>query len=80
MSIGPKTKQDQGIRVSFADKTKFIAKETLKTFFLDPTHYLFYGALSFTIIGLLLGRSFQWPLYVILVLLGIFKFTTQTKK
>jgi len=80
MSIGPKTKKDQGIQVSVVNQTKYIVKETFNSFFADPVHYLFYGSLSATIIGLLIGVTFQWQLYAVVLLLGVFKlFINQPK-
>jgi hypothetical protein len=73
MSIGPKTKESRGIEIGFMNHTKYIVKETFNAFFIDPVHYLFYGSLSLTIIGLLLGRRFQWQLYAAVILLGAFK-------
>lgn len=81
MSIGPKIKKDQGIQIGVIGQTKYIVKESMKEFFINPVHYLFYGSLSATIIGLLIGVTFQWQLYAVVLLLGVFKlFINQPKK
>ena len=81
MSVGPKLKENRGLEVGLIDKTRYVAGKALTAFFVSPVHYLFYGLLSLTSIGLLLGREFSWQLYAILITLGLVKvFISQPSK
>lgn len=74
MSLGPEAKDENaGIEIKLIDKTTNAAKKILTVYFADPIHYIFYGAITATVVGLLCGRSFPSPLYYILGALSIIK-------
>lgn len=68
MSMGPNKKDDGGIHV--VGQIRHAILNTTKTYFSDPLYYLFYIALSATILALFMGWSFSWPYYSILSILG----------
>ena len=66
MSIGPNEKNSD-LTPRKAEKIL----QTTKTFFEKPIHYLFYGSLTLTILGLFFGIKLPWEFYTILFLLWV---------
>mgnify|MGYP007100072077 CR=1 FL=1 len=79
MSISPIQKEDKGFQVNPIDKTKHVVKETFKSFFTAPIHYIFYSFLFLAMAGLTIGRRFDWQFYFILIILGIFEALSSLK-
>lgn len=80
MSIGPNKKEEASFKPSVVDKTIYNTKTILNGFFSNPVHYIFWITASGIIIGLFLGISFSWQLYLITGFFGIIKFYEQYKK
>ncbi len=71
MSMGPTTKEKT--ELSRFDRVRFQAKRTAEEYFKNPLHYLFYGSLCLTMLGLFIGLNFAWQYYVILSILAAIK-------
>ena len=68
MSIGPNL-QPENPQLSRFNRLKYQLKKTTEEYFRDPVHYLSYGFLMFTMLGLYFGMKFSWQYYLILTLL-----------
>jgi len=74
MSLGP-YKDEKTELTQFEKITSGVKK-----YFNDPLHYIFYGTLSITIIGLFFGMDFSIKYYAILLIMSIIKLVLQIKK
>lgn len=78
MSIGPAPKDaSEGIRV--ADKIEMTARKTVKEFFVEPAHYIFYSALTLGIIVTLFGKKLDWEFLFLLCVSGVLNFYFKDK-
>jgi len=69
MSVGP-TLKEEAFGISKVVQAKDAVKATTREYFSNPVHYLFYGMLTATCLGLFVNMHFSIPYYSILVLLG----------
>lgn len=74
MSLGPREQRAE-IKVSRFDRLRHQVNVAVKEYFQAPLHYLFYGMLGLTIVGLFLGLHFAWEYYAILMLLAAERIT-----
>ena len=69
--MGPNLQQSNP-ELSVFDRARYQLKKTTEEYFKDPVHYLAYGFLAFTMIGLGFGAKFSWQYYAILgILFGV---------
>ena len=78
MSIGPKTKEEEGLKTGIIQSLQYSAKKFTETYFNDPIHYLFYGSLAGLVIGLLLNQDFSWKFYLLVFCLMVAEFFIKT--
>lgn len=70
MSISPKQKDEEFMKISTVKKTEYIIKKSLSFFWTNPLKYLFYFVVFIGIIGNVIGHIFPLPFYIILLILG----------
>ena len=71
MSISPKQKEAEGIKVSTVKKTEYFVKKSLSFFWTNPLKYSFYFVALIGVIGNVVGKVWPLPFYILLSILGV---------
>jgi len=70
--MGP-NKKDEEFKISKVVQVRDAVKTSVKEYFTDPIHYLSYGLLTATMVGLFFGMNFSYHYYVILAAILLVK-------
>ncbi len=70
MSMGPKEKIEK-FETTISDRANIAFKKVVSSYLEDPIGKLFYCSLAVCVIGLIFGRIFPFPFYLILGILSI---------
>lgn len=75
MSMGPEIKKETSGFGTF-ERIRHTVKQMVEAYFTNPIHYLWYGMLTATFIGLYVGHEFSNTYYVMLILLACLYYYT----